>query len=68
MIHILCRKCKSWIPRKQGKTGYSYEVFEKRIKNRVRQIKCFCGRWTYNPQNAKFHGTKEQIEQIQNKK
>ncbi len=68
MIHVLCKKCKCWIPRKHGKKAYRYEVFETRIKDGASQIKCFCGRWIYNPKNAKFYGTKEQIVQIKNKR
>lgn len=58
MIHILCKKCKCWIPRKRGKNAYSYEIFETRIIDDKNQIKCFCGHWTYNPQNARFYWIK----------
>ena len=65
MLHILCKRCKSWIPRKRGKRAFSYSFFETKItaKN-IRQIKCFCGRWTHDPRSAKFIGTREQIEAI----
>ena len=65
MIHILCKRCKGWIPRKRGKRAYAYSVFETRTGTEgVRQIKCLCGRWTYDPRRAKFTGTKKQIEAI----
>ncbi len=67
MIHILCKRCKRWIPRKRGKKSYTFSVFETRFSNNIKQIKCFCGRWTYNPNGAKFFGTKEQIKVIFNK-
>ena len=69
MLHILCKNCKGWIPRKRGKNAYIYSVFETRInENGSRQIKCFCGRWTYDPRGARFIGTKEQINKILNKR
>ena len=69
MIHILCKRCKGWIPRKRGKHAYTYSVFETKIDhNGVKQIKCFCGRWTHDPRGARFFGTKEQIVKILNKK
>jgi len=65
MLHILCKHCKGWIPRKRGKHASTYSVFETRTnENGLRQIKCFCGRWTYDPRGARFIGTKEQIEAI----
>ncbi len=65
MLHILCKRCKSWIPRKRGKHVYTYSAFETRINNEgVRQIRCFCGRWTHDPRGARFFGTKEQIDTI----
>ena len=69
MLHILCKRCKGWVPRKRGRHAYTYSVFETRVnESGSRQIKCLCGRWTYDPRNSKFVGTKEQIEQILNKK
>lgn len=65
MIHILCKRCKGWIPRKRGKHAYSYSGFEARTNaDGSRQIKCFCGRWTHDSRGAKFIGTKKQIETI----
>ena len=69
MLHILCKRCKGWIPRKRGKRAYTYSVFETRVnESGARQIKCFCGRWTHDPRGAKFIGTKEQIGKILDKK
>ena len=69
MIHILCKRCKGWIPRKRGKNAYSYSALETRINdNSSRQVKCFCGRWTHDPRGAKFIGTKEQIEAIKQRR
>lgn len=69
MVHILCKSCKGWIPRKRGKHAYTYSVFKTRInKEGSRQIKCFCGRWTSDPRGARFFGTKEQVDKILNKK
>lgn len=65
MLHILCKRCKSWIPRKRGKHAYTYSVFKTRIvEGGTRQIRCFCGRWTYDPRGSVFYGTKEQIETL----
>ena len=65
MLHILCKRCKGWIPRKRGKRAYSYSAFETRMTAEgSKQIKCFCGRWTHDPRGAKFIGTKEQVEAI----
>lgn len=65
MLHILCKRCKGWIPRKRGKHAYSYNAFEARVSPEgKRQIKCFCGRWTYDPRGARFIGTKDQIDAI----
>lgn len=64
MLHILCKRCKGWIPRKRGKYAYTYSAFETRISNGAKQIKCFCGRWTHDPRVTRFIGTKEQIEAI----
>jgi hypothetical protein len=69
MLHILCKRCKGWIPRKRGKRSYTYSVFETRTnENGARQIKCFCGRWTHDPRKVSFTATKEQMEQILRKK
>lgn len=65
MLHILCKRCKCWIPRKRGRYAYTYNGFELRIKDDgAKQIKCSCGRWTYDPRDAKFFGTREQINKI----
>lgn len=65
MLHILCKRCKGWIPRKRGKCAYTYSAFETRTDaNGKKQIRCFCGRWTHDPRGARFIGTKEQIESI----
>jgi len=65
MLHILCKRCKGWIPRKRGKRAYTYSVFEMRTNAEGRrEIKCFCGRWTHDPRGARFIGTKEQIKAI----
>ncbi len=69
MLHILCKRCKGWIPRKRGKHAYTYSVFDTRTTDDgTRQIKCFCGRWTYDQRGANFYGTKEQIKKILSKK
>ena len=69
MLHILCKRCKGWIPRKRGKHSYTYSVFETRTnENGSKQIKCFCGRWTHDPRGARVVGTKEQVVQILSKK
>jgi hypothetical protein len=68
MLHILCKRCKCWIPRKRGRNAYTYSGFETRTQDGVKQIKCLCGRWTYDNRNAVFLGTKEQIEKILKKK
>ncbi len=65
MLHILCKKCKGWIPRKRSKNAYTYSVFETRTNvDGSRQIKCFCGRWTHDLRGARFYGTKDQVGKI----
>lgn len=65
MLHILCKRCKCWIPRKRGYSAYTYGNFESRTKDDgAKQIKCLCGKWTYDPRGAKFFGTREQIDKI----
>lgn len=65
MLHILCKRCKCWIPRKHGVNAFQYNCFEERVgKDKIKQIKCLCGYWTYDPRGAKFVGTKRQIEKI----
>ena len=65
MLHILCKRCKGWIPRKRGRYAYTFSLFKTRINNDgLKQIQCFCGRWTHDPRMAKFIGTKEQIDKI----
>lgn len=65
MLHILCKRCKCWIPRKHGDHAYSYNRFELRTKDDgAKQIKCLCGRWTHDPRGAIFFGTKDQVNKI----
>ncbi len=64
MLHILCKRCKGWLPLKRGKFAYTYAAFKIRVIDRTSQIQCFCGRWTYDPRGMGFTGTKEQIHKI----
>jgi len=42
--------------------------FEARTKDHQRQIRCLCGRWTYDPRAARFVATRKQISEISKKK
>jgi len=66
MLRIQCKRCKCWIPRKNGKYSCTYSIYKTRNNEGKKQIKCLCGRWTHDPRGVKFIGTKEQIEKILN--
>jgi|MDTC01.1.fsa_nt_gb hypothetical protein len=69
MLHILCKRCKCWIPRQHGKYAYSFGPFKTKTDTEgIKQIRCLCGRWTHDTRVIKILGTAEQIKEIKNAK